>query len=240
VIFRTVFLVLFYAVAVVALVPILFGCLLFGARGPLFAVSRWAMRVSRRILGLEIEIRGRAFEDPNGPAVFMANHLSFIDGPMMFMLIPRPVRIILKKSVFGIPVIGQAMRFAGFIPVDRKGVSTGRAAVARAVRVIQRRRFSFLIFPEGTRSRDGRLQVFRKGGFYLAVESGAPIVPVSIWGTFSLMPKGRIVPRRGPIRVTFHPPVEAAGTGPDRLGDLIERVRTTILSGLEEGVPHER
>jgi 1-acyl-sn-glycerol-3-phosphate acyltransferase len=95
------------------------------------------------------------------------------------------------------------------------------------------RGYSFLVFPEGTRTLTGRLREFRRGGFFLAAAAGAPVIPVSIQGTFALMPKGRLVPRRGPVRVTFHPPVSAAGVGPDEVGALIARVRGAILAGLD-------
>jgi len=233
VILRTVGLLLFYLLALLALVVLIPMTAVFGAREALLALGKGAMRVSRRVLGLRVEVRGAGHADPSGPAVFMANHESFLDGPLLFLLIPRPLRIIVKKSVFGVPVLGQGMRLVGFVPVDRKGIRKGRAAIERAAGAVREKGHSFLLFPEGTRSRTGALQDFRRGGFFLALESGAPIVPISIQGTFALMPKGRFVPRQGKIRVTFHPPVPMAGLGPDGVGLLIDRVRRVILSGFE-------
>jgi 1-acyl-sn-glycerol-3-phosphate acyltransferase len=93
------------------------------------------------------------------------------------------------------------------------------------------RRYSFLIFPEGTRSRDGRIGKFRRGGFFLALESGAPIVPVTISGTRELMPKKQWFARRGTVRVVFHDPVPVAGTTVETMGALMEKVRAAILAG---------
>jgi 1-acyl-sn-glycerol-3-phosphate acyltransferase len=233
VILRLTALLLFYLFALAALLFVLPAVWVFGAGGALIRAGQGAMEASRRILGLRVEVRGREHLDPAGPAVFMPNHQSFLDGPLVFLLVPRTLRVIIKQSVFRVPVLGQGMRAAGFVPVDRKGVRTGRAAIDRAARAMKGRGYSFLVFPEGTRTLTGRLREFRRGGFFLAAAAGAPVIPVSIQGTFALMPKGRLVPRRGPVRVTFHPPVSAAGVGPDEVGALIARVRGAILAGLD-------
>jgi len=96
------------------------------------------------------------------------------------------------------------------------------------------RGYSYLIFPEGTRSRDGRTQAFRRGGFFLAIEAGAAIVPISIAGTFELMPKGSMFARSGPVRVRFHLPISSQGFGPANMGELMDTVKAAIESGLGE------
>jgi len=105
--------------------------------------------------------------------------------------------------------------------------------MARAGELGRERGYSFLIFPEGTRSRDGSLQAFRRGGFFLALAGGAPIVPVTIRGTFELMPKGRRSVRRGKVGIVFHPPIPVAGHTPETMDRLMDEVRRAILS--EEG-----
>jgi 1-acyl-sn-glycerol-3-phosphate acyltransferase len=227
---RTAVLVLFYAVVIIVLTPFILFCMLTGLRDPVITVGLWAMRISRRILGITIEAVGVERLDPRAPAVYMPNHVSFLDGPLVMVLIPGVARVILKKSVLRIPIVGMGMRHVGFVPVDRKGVKGGRKSISRAAGLMRTRGYSFLIFPEGTRSRDGRLGPFRRGGFFLALETGAPIVPVSILGTRALMPKKQWFARRGRVRVVFHEPVPVAGYTPETMGGLMEKVQAAILS----------
>ena len=231
---RTILLFLTYILIVLALVPVLLIFLLTGVRDPILAIGKWAMRLSVRILGLRLDVSGLDRIDRRRPYLFMPNHISFLDGPMAFMLIPQPVRVILKKEVFKLPVVGPGMRFVEFVPVDRKGASGGRASIERAARLMKDKGFSFLIFPEGTRSRDGQLQRFRRGGFFLAIESKTPIVPMSIKGTYELMPRGSFFIRKGRIRVTFHPAVPVEGYRAENLSELVDRVRLIIQRGLAE------
>jgi 1-acyl-sn-glycerol-3-phosphate acyltransferase len=165
----------------------------------------------------------------------MANHLSFLDGPLLFMLLPQPVRVIMKKGIGRIPVLGPGMRFVGFLTVDRTGAREGKARIELAARLMRERGYSFLIFPEGTRSGDGGLGPFRRGGFFLALESGAPIVPVAIRGTYEMMPRGRWYVGKGRIRVDVLAPVPSAGTTVETMPELMEKVRAAITAGLEKG-----
>ncbi len=125
---RTVVLVLFYILVVVACLPFILFCMLAGLREPLIAVGLWAMRVSRRVLRIEVRTSGLEGLEPGTPRIFMPNHLSFLDGPMVMTLIPGVARVILKKSVLRIPIVGLGMRFVGFVPVDRKGAEGGKGA----------------------------------------------------------------------------------------------------------------
>ncbi len=204
----------------------------FGIRDPLLGIAKWAMSLGSKVLGLRVKVHGREQLDRKAPYIFMANHLSFLDGPLLFWLIPRSIRVILKKEVFRIPVIGMGMRYVGFVPVDRKTMRGGKRSIDKAVRLMKHRGYSFLIFPEGTRSRDGRLQAFKRGGFVLALESGAPIVPITIKGTYELMPRGRIAARRGLVNVLFHPPIPVEGYVQSNMPALIDRVKAVIESGL--------
>jgi 1-acyl-sn-glycerol-3-phosphate acyltransferase len=177
-----------------------------------------------------MEISGLDRLDPRTAYIFMSNHHSFLDGPLLMAYLGRPSRVILKKSILRVPVLGTGMRYVGFVPVDRKRALGGKKSIDLAARLIKERGYSFLIFPEGTRSRDGNLQAFRRGGFFLALASGAPIVPVTIRGTFELMPKGQKFARRGTVRVAFHDPIPAAGYTPETMAGLMDEVRKAILS----------
>jgi 1-acyl-sn-glycerol-3-phosphate acyltransferase len=189
--------------------------------------------MGRRILGIKIEVSGLDRIEAGTPTIFMPNHSSFLDGPLVMMIIPGAARVILKKSVLRLPLVGLGMRHVGFVPVDRKGAEGGKRSIARAAALMKARGYSFLIFPEGTRSRDGQLGPFRRGGFFLALASGAPIVPVTIQGTFDLMPKRQWFARRGAVRVVFHEAIPVTGMDRESMAGLMETVRQTILSGME-------
>ena len=226
---RTAAAALFCAAYLVLITPFILVCLLVGLRDPLIAAGLWAVRACRRILAIEVEMAGLERLDPKTPSVFMSNHESFLDGPLLLMVIPGAARVILKKSVLRIPVLGMAMRHAGYVPVDRRGAEGGKRSIARAAGLMRERGYSFLIFPEGTRSRDGRLGPFRRGGFFLALAAGAPVVPVTVRGTFELMPKGQPFARKGKVEVVFHEPVPVAGHTAETMAELMDSVRRAIL-----------
>jgi 1-acyl-sn-glycerol-3-phosphate acyltransferase len=217
---------------VICLIPLLLFCTIFWWRAPLFVFGKGIISLARRILGIQIDVIGRESIDRTKTCVYMANHLSFIDGPLLFWLIPQEVRVLLKKEAFRYPVIGLGMRFAGFVPVDRSGMRSGKKSIERATEAIQKKRRSFLIFPEGTRSRDGHIQPFRRGAFFLAINSQAPVIPVSLSGSYELMPKGSLSVKKGRIKVIFHPEVSVQGLAEGDIPDLMSKIRDVIMSGL--------
>lgn len=230
---RTLVILIIYTLLAIILIPILLFCNLTKWSQPIIPISKLALRLGQKVLGIRIIASGIEKIDKRTSYVFMSNHLSLIDGPLLFMLIPQSIRVILKKEAFRIPIIGQVMKQTGFIPVDRKSLRGGKKSIDRASRVIKEKGFSFLIFPEGTRSLDGKIQFFKRGGFFLAVNSRAPIVPVSIKGTYELMPKGSFFAKKGEVRVAFHLPVSVQEFEHNNLQRLIEKVRSTILTGLD-------
>jgi 1-acyl-sn-glycerol-3-phosphate acyltransferase len=229
---RIILLVPVYFVLIIVLAALLLVFWPFGLREQLFSFAKWAVSLAPPILGIKVRTAGQDSIDRHTSYVFMSNHLSFLDGPLLFLLIPQSIRVILKKEVFRIPVIGQGMRFVGFIPVDRKRAQGGKKSINRAASLMRERGYSYLIFPEGTRTRDGRIQSFRRGGFFLALESGAAIVPVTISGTYELMPRGTIFPRRGKVDILFHAPVPVEGYDRHDMQALIDKVKDIIVSGL--------
>jgi 1-acyl-sn-glycerol-3-phosphate acyltransferase len=212
--------------------PILLVCVIFGLRNTFLVYGYWMMKVGRLILGIRLDVEGLDRLDRTIPYVFMANHLSFLDAPLLVTVIDRPVRFVAKRFVFRIPVLGQGMRFAGYVPLDKEGVGEGRKRIARAVELIRDRGYAFLVYPEGTRSPEGALLPFRRGGFFLALDAGAPIVPVSIRGTYELMPRGARRIRKGAVRIVFHEPIAVSDFGPETMPELMERVRAAIASAL--------
>jgi 1-acyl-sn-glycerol-3-phosphate acyltransferase len=229
---RSALLALVFLILMLLAIPVLLVCVLFGLRDGFLAYGRWMMRVGRRILGIDIKVTGLDRLDRATPYVFMSNHLSFLDGPLLVTVLDRPARVIVKRFVFRIPVLGLGMRFSGYVPLDKEGAGAGRRSIARAARLIKEQRYSFLIYPEGQRSRDGRPQPFRRGGFFLALEAETPIVPVSIKGTYGLMPRGKWLIRRGPVKITFHEPVVVTGYTQEGMSALIEKVKAAVLSAL--------
>jgi len=229
---RNLLFVLVYIVLLLVGLPVLLVCAVFGLREAFVAYGQWMMRVGRDILGIRVEARGVERLDRRTPYIFMSNHLSFLDGPLLTTVLDRPTRFIVKRFVVRIPVLGWGMLLVGYVPVDKEGVGEGKSRIARAVSLVKERGYSFVIFPEGTRSLDGQLQPFRRGGFFLALETGSPIVPISIKGSYELMPRRKWLIRKGHVQITFHEPIPVTGYTPETLTELMEKARTVIASAL--------
>lgn len=200
-----------------------------GVNGARLAV--WLSGVDLEVQGLEKIPHGRA-------AIYMPNDQSNCDPPAVISILP-PVLVMAKQEFFKIPVLGPAMVLRGFIPVDRKNRERAIAAVEQAVESMKAGN-SFMAFPEGTRSPDGRLQTFKKGLFVMAIKAGALIVPVSVSGARKIMPKGEFGIHPGRVRITLHDPISAADYGLELRKELIEATRQAIMQGLEpEELPLE-
>ena len=231
---RTLILLIFIVIVAVLFIPLIFLCYVLRCSQPIFFIGKWILHMARVILGIRLDVSGIEGIEKKKAYIFMSNHLSIIDGPLLFMLIPQYLRVILKKEAFRIPIIAQAMRQIGFIPVDRKRLKGGKESIDRASRMIREKGFSFLIFPEGTRSRDGELQPFKRGGVFLALNSRVDILPVTIKGTYEIMPKGSFFIKKGKIRVAFHQPVSVEGFDNQSLSLLVDKIRDIIKAGLDE------
>ncbi|HEV2274885.1 MAG TPA: lysophospholipid acyltransferase family protein [Acidobacteriaceae bacterium] len=198
--------------------------------GFLYRWSMWILGAGLKMGRIRIEVTGRERIPAGRACIFMSNHVSNLDPPILAPLFPFRTSFFLKRSLLKIPLLGWGMRLADFIPVDRDGrVESARASVEFAVRVLASG-VHVSTFPEGTRSRTGELLPFKKGPFYLASESGAPVIPVSIWGTEHMMTKGSLRITPGTAHVIFHPPIH-----PETLAtreELMLAVRSAIASGL--------
>ena len=196
----------------------------------LFRVGFWITRAGLPVAGIHVRVRGRQHL-PRGAAIVMANHVSNLDPPVLIPLMPPRMVIYLKASLMRIPVLGYAMRLAGFIPVTRDGsVESAKASSTQAMRALEQQR-CVVVFPEGTRSREGVLLPFKKGPFFLAMDADVPVVPVSIAGSRALLPKGSLNLRRGTVTVTFHPPLQPSGYAAKE--ELMQATRLAIESGLQ-------
>ena len=206
--------------------------LITGNVGPLYAAGSWIARVAIRIAGIRIQIRGQENIPAGRACIFMANHISYLDAPALMSNLPGRTVVFLKSSLMRIPVLGYAFKLAHFIPVDRTGdVAEAQLAVGEAQRVLASG-LHITTFVEGMRSPDGRMLPFKKGPFYLAKDSGALCVPISIFGSEKILPVNnkRIYP--GTVHIVFHPPIDPADYA--TRDELSDAVRAAIASGLPE------
>jgi 1-acyl-sn-glycerol-3-phosphate acyltransferase len=210
--------------------PLLFVSAVTGNSAMLYRTSVWCARTVLRVAGIQIHMEGREKIPLGCPVVYMCNHQSNCDPPSVVVNLP-PVLIMAKKEIFQLPLLGLGMRLLGFIPVDRKSRERALAAVDQAVSSIKNGH-SFLAFPEGTRSPNGRLQAFKRGIFVMAIKAGAPIVPISVSGSSKIMRKGEFAIHPGNIKMTIHDPIPTSNMTLEDRGKLTEVVRRSILSGL--------
>jgi 1-acyl-sn-glycerol-3-phosphate acyltransferase len=197
----------------------------------LYQFSMWIVRTGLKLSGVRLEIVGRDRLDPHQTYIFMSNHVSDLDPPVLIPAVPRRTSVLVKKELFRIPILGYAMRVAKLVAVDRSNRDAAVASVRDAAAVI-RSGLNMTIFAEGTRSTDGRLLPFKKGPFYLAMESGCPVVPVTILGTYEILPKGKFLAQHqaATAKLVFHAPL-----WPRNFADreaLVAAVRESIASSL--------
>jgi 1-acyl-sn-glycerol-3-phosphate acyltransferase len=196
----------------------------------LYRIGMWGAWTGVRIAGIRVHTVGLEHIDPNRTYIFMSNHTSNIDPPMLMPLIPRRTSIMAKKELFGYPILGRVMKFGSLVPVDRGNRDAGISAVRAAATVIREEHLNMTIYIEGKRSFDGRLLPFKKGPFYLAEECQVPVVPITIVGTHAAWPKGQFAITPGNATVIFHPPIEPEDFG--GRDSLMIKVRQAINSGL--------
>lgn len=189
-------------------------------------------RVALRLAGTRVEVHGADKIPQDSPLIFMGNHQSNFDILTLYAGLPHHFSWIAKKELFSIPLFGYAMKRAGYLPLDR---SDGRRALKTMESAAEKIRsgVSVIIFPEGTRSLDGKLIPFKRGGFLLAARAGVPIVPFTINGSASVNPPKQLKVRPGTITLRFGDPISTEGATGKRRDDLIDRVRSAIESGLE-------
>src|SRR5579859_3238231 len=183
-----------------------------------------------RLVGVRVHVTGTE-RIPQGTCLFVANHTSSADAPAVVGAIPRRIAILLKKSLFNFPIVGQAFRLAHFIPVDRAKHDAAIAAVEKAIEAMRDGQ-SFLIYPEGTRSPDGRLQPFKKGAVVMAIKCGVPIVPIACSGAHRVMEKRSLEIHPGEILVEFLEPVDASKYTFEERETLNEVVHDAMAAGL--------
>ncbi len=224
----------FWGLGLVLVAPFLF--LLFALwrrKRLLYEPARWFIRIGLRIGGVRCEVTGLQRLDPQRTYLFLSNHQSLLDPLIQLVELRRDLGFLAKKELFRWPLLTPGLHWTDCVPIDRSSRERAIQSLHRAAEKL-RRGVSLLAYPEGTRTPDGTLLPFRKGVFFLALEAGVPIVPVTIHGTYEAMPKGSLRCRPQSVRLIVHEPISVASYGPKRVGALIADVRKAIASALPE------
>jgi 1-acyl-sn-glycerol-3-phosphate acyltransferase len=208
--------------------------LLFGWKAHLYVLGHLGVRLGLALCGIRYRVRSVRPLPLDRAAVYCANHQSNIDPPILFDALHPRMHILYKAEIDAIPVLARSFRMGGFIPVDRRNKEAALRSIDAGAASI-RAGNSFLIFPEGTRSRTGELLSFKKGGFIMAIKAQAPIVPVAIQGGRAAMRRGSRIIRPVTVSIRVGEPIETAGLGVDDRARLIERVREQMALMLAEG-----
>ncbi|MEY4092877.1 MAG: 1-acyl-sn-glycerol-3-phosphate acyltransferase [Acidobacteriota bacterium] len=192
----------------------------------LYIPGRIGVGLALGLIGIRYRVRGRE-RIPNRAVVFCSNHESNVDPPVLFLALHKRLHVLFKAELTKLPILGAVMVAGGFVPVERDRREASMASIERAAGSI-REGNSFLIFPEGTRSKTGEMLPFKKGGFIMAIKAQAPIVPVAVSGGRAAMQKGSWFVRPVMVDVVIGDPVDTVGMSLDQRDELIEIVRTRI------------
>ncbi len=207
-------------------------CALTGNVLPLYKGTRFMLSSSCWMAGVRFHVEGLEHVPRDRACIFMSNHVSNLDPPALISRIPGRTSAFMKRSLMNLPVLGTGFRQGDFIAVDRNGSPAAAQESVAAARRVLAKGVHMTTFVEGTRSPDGRMLPFKKGPFFLAMESGAPCIPVSIHGTESIQRKGSLRIHPGTAHVAFHPLIDPAGFATRE--ELMQAVREAIASGLPE------
>ena len=227
---RAVALLAFWGVSILIVGPplVLFAALT-GNINPLYNIATRLGILGVRLVGVKIVLQGMESLRPGQNYIFMSNHVSNLDPPVLVPSIPGRCSVLVKKELFRTPILGTGMHQADLVPVDRSDREAAIESVRAATEVLKKG-LHMVIYPEGTRSSNGRLLPFKKGPFHLAMDSGVPVIPVTLLGTFESWPKRRFALRKGTATVIFHSPIEPHDYA-DR-DTLMLAVRDSIASAL--------
>lgn len=193
--------------------------------------ARWWAKIQLLVSGVRVKVMGLEHIGSEPSYIYMSNHQGSYDIFALLSCLPVQFRWIAKKELFAIPILGWAMRAANYISIDRSGKRKTLESIKRAASKI-REGVSVVIFPEGTRSHDGSIQPFKRGGFTLAIQSGVPIIPITINGSRDVMPRDSMRVRPGEIQITIDRSIETAPLSLRDRNVLMEKVRQTVERNL--------
>jgi 1-acyl-sn-glycerol-3-phosphate acyltransferase len=228
---RTVLALLFLTLYAIFIgLPVMLYTSLTGSKETLFRMGQLGGVWTLRIAG--VTARAEGLENiPRGTCLFVANHASNTDPPAIVGVIPRRVAILLKKSLLSIPIVGPAFRMGDFVAIDRENVKEALSGINLAIQRAQTG-LSFLAFPEGTRSRDGRLQPFKQGVFRMAIQAGIPLVPVACAGAHRILARDKFGIKPGQMVVRFCPPIDTTTYQSAQKNELARRAHSAIAAAL--------
>jgi 1-acyl-sn-glycerol-3-phosphate acyltransferase len=208
---------------------------LLGSPRILYSLGRFGVRTALGLAGVTVVFEGSDRLLGRGNLVLMPNHVSNLDAAILFGLVELQPKAVVKKELYSFPFVHYCLRYAGFVEIDRKDKTQSKQAIARAVAALKAGS-TFIIFPEGTRSRTGALGPFKKGAFVVAIEAGSTIVPLAIRGATELLPPGRFLIRPGKVVVRVLDAVDAAQYSYDDRERLLGEVRERIAEALDAPV----
>jgi len=201
---------------------------------PVHKVARIWARGILFVSRIKVTINGLANIDPTQSYVYMSNHQSNFDIPVLLAHLPVQFRWLAKAELFKIPIFGRAMRGAGYVKIDRFNQQSAFESISEAAGKMKNG-VSVMIFPEGTRSRDGNIKDFKKGGFIMAVDAGVPIVPPVLKGTWSIMDKSSMRINKGEVSLNIGAPIATTDYTRENKDDLMQSVRALICEEFEKG-----
>lgn len=204
-----------------------------GLIDPYSALSNWIIKTWARIIlwisGIHLTIDGLENIDHSKSYIFMMNHLSLYDIPASFIAVPLTSRFIAKKELFKIPILSTGMRLTGMLEIDRGNSTEAKKTLEKAAQTINDG-CSVIIFPEGTRSKNGEMQSFKKGGFIIAIQGGIPILPMVISGTQYIVRKGSGLVKRGKIHIRFLTEISTGEYSYESRNNLVRKVHQVMLA----------
>jgi 1-acyl-sn-glycerol-3-phosphate acyltransferase len=206
-------------------------CLLTGNSSLVYRLGRFCIRTAGWMSGVRVEVQGSEKIARGQTYVFLSNHQSNFDGPVLLHVIPRDWKALIKKEMMRLPVFSLVLKQVQFVPIERLNPKKAHAGIELGAKLLTEDK-SFVAFPEGTRSRDGRLGEFKKGVFIMAIKAQIPVIPVTILDSDKILPPGRFAIHPGRIRVIFHDPIITEGMNLEDRNQLVQLTRNAIASAL--------